>query len=459
MAAAAAAGVPPVEQGVSGILQSLPALTWRGSLALEQDWLAIKKDPDVEAQFKRMRRTGIERVAAPDLVDLRALEGHGLPPFGWRDRTRGRTWVTPTMAAVLVRAYTRFREHSPDVVLSLGDLSQPGGGTLLHGVVVRWLEDTPDDPAASRLLSKLRVRRGHAEAVELGTASDFPLEIGRFDSPDAPVRLEHRILGRDLRGGEDGPLRLRVATRRYTQPGPEAEAEVDVEPEAPDHLEACKVASRLIAGGVLVSSREVVDVDGAGETHRRWRQHWVNPTAGRQVITVSTRKLRRRVVPGWAREIRLAQWQARKPGSFPVEILWTAGTDGSWTRWRAVYEAGHITHMGGRDADISFVTEANLAHFAVAIEALRVSPTWQWFKALEAAAADVGTSLDRILIDRKVYRRLDAGLTDEARKTRLWKQVIKIVGGHDAHHHLRLGDDAASTAALVGAVLADLTGE
>ena len=58
-------------------------------------------------------------------------------PFGWRDRTRGRTHVTATMAAVLVRAYTTFRAIYPDRRLSLGDLAQPGGGTLYHGTLVR----------------------------------------------------------------------------------------------------------------------------------------------------------------------------------------------------------------------------------------------------------------------------------------------------------------------------------
>jgi len=114
-----------------------------------------------------------------------------------------------------------------------------------------------------------------------------------------------------------------------------------------------------------------------------------------------------------------------------------SGSSG-WRRYTSLYEAGHITHLAGRDADISFVTHDNRSHFAVDIGNIDAIATWHWFEALAAAARETGTEVEKILVDRSVIQHLKAELPQAALATKLFKAVIKRAPGHNAHHHLRL---------------------
>ena len=419
---------PKVEQGMSGALQAIPSVLLESPNRLETRWLHVKKQSDLHRQRESLDRQRMDRRATADLLDLRAYEGRGLPPFGWRDRTRGRTHVTATMAAVLVRAYATFRAIYPDRRLSLGDLAQPGGGTLYHGTLVRELEGD----AAQDVLNRSRLEGGRLVARSLRPATSFPRELHRFEAPDQRVEVEETILAQH----SARPLRLRVAVRRYVE---------SAVPKPDQAKEMIREANAIIRRGTLLSTTTLPywSRDGA---RRLVRQHWVSPGTRGQLVVTSSRKQKRRLRVADLEEIRFSRFSARKPDSFQRERRWlpTRVQDGrktrveGWRRFTALYEAGHITHLTGRDADISYVTNENRSHFAVDIPNIDVVATWHWFEALCAAAREMGTEVEKILVDRSVLSHLKAGLPESALKTPLFTQILKRSGGHNAHHHLRL---------------------
>ena len=100
-------------------------------------------------------------------------------------------------------------------------------------------------------------------------------------------------------------------------------------------------------------------------------------------------------------------------------------------------EAGHITHLSGIDADLSYVTTGNARHFAVDLGAMDVPATWRWFTLLDETARTLGTPIEVILVDPAIRRHLLANLPKSVKKTRTWR-LIGLSPGHDGHHHLRL---------------------
>ncbi|MGM0574389.1 MAG: penicillin-insensitive murein endopeptidase [Myxococcota bacterium] len=445
--ARAARDIPPVVQGRSGLLQAIPRVETRSPDRIEDTWLRIKRLGSVTRQFREIARRDLASQACDRLVDLRALEGEGLPPFRWRDRVRGRTWTRPTVAAVLIRAYRTLRSEYPRAFVSLGDLAQPGCGSLEHGTLVRVVEDDGRDRAATRLLNRARLVNGVPTVVERRPGADFLLEWERFEHPLEPVEVRHRLVAWDTDAG--GDLRLRVETRRYR--GHDTPDEGMTQALLED-------VERAVSRGVQVRTRRVRSWTPEEGTVTRWLQHWVDRRERRQVILVSRERIGRRLDLDAVEEIRVAAWQRRKPGSFPGETRWRARRDDevgqvAWTRALSLYEAGHISHLSGRDVDASYVTGDNVRHFAVDLEGIDVAATWAWFRALDAAARDLGVEIDRILVDPAVKRHMAESLPAEAKRTSLWRDRVRLAWGHDAHHHLRLEPAGEESEALARRIL------
>jgi hypothetical protein len=442
VAGAAVAFVPPVEQGLSGLLQAVPRLRERRANDVADAWLAVKKIGDPRDQERALDAQALDLWMCTDLVDLRAFEREGLPPFGWRDRTRNRTFVTPALGAILVKAYRALLAERPEARVSLGDLAQEGCGPLEYGNLVRWLEGAE----ARRMLGRARLEAGVAVAYDERTAADYGEEAGRFTEPGSPVVEEHRITGWT---GDPERLRIRVETRRYWSATTPDRDELDG---------SFRIASRLVARGMEISSKRVRTYSPAGGTRELWRQHFVDMGSKRQVVTYSSKRLRRGADPGAVEEMRFSAWRPGKPRSYAQEIRWARGAsdaaDGArpWERSLMVHEAGHVTHLAGEDADISWVTDENRRHFAVDLGAMDVAGTWAWLGHLETAAREVGVPIDRILIDPKIRRHLERRLTREQKRTSLWTETIRLASGHDGHHHLRL-TPPGSAANLAGLTL------
>ncbi|MGB0589469.1 MAG: hypothetical protein ACPGU1_07305 [Myxococcota bacterium] len=405
--------------------------------------MGIKRDGDLREQHKRLHGQHARPSGTTDLVDLWRWENKGLPPFGRRDRVRQRTWVTRTMAAVLIRAWELFHAKHPAARLTVGDLAQPFGGNILHNVLVRKVggED------ALRLLNQARLEGGRWIVEEHLSASDFGPEISRFESPEDAVLVRHELTAQL---DEGGPLGLRTSTIRYTFP-----RRVTAEEQSSAFGTFAAIAKR----GTRVSSEVVRHFGESGETERRWRDHWVDSAKKRQLITYSRKRQKKRLRMRDVETARMAKWQQRKPGSLPREQRWVreapdAHGDRAWTRWQAMREAGHVSHMSGSDADISFVTHRNTRHFAIDLSVFNAELTWAWFQSVEAAAKELGTAIDVVLISRPIIRALERHLSPAQERSALWRKMRRAAG-HDAHHHLRLEaptkrSDARARALLEG---------
>ena len=413
----------------------------------QADWMGAKGLSGAGAQLDAVAKRRLLRKVCDDLVDLRALVDAGkLSGFAFRDNVRGRSWARPTLALVLAEAMQRFSAEHPKRVLAIGDVSQPGCGQLAHGVLVQDLSGG----AAAKLVEASRVELSERAVVEVKRARDFPWEADRFGQPDERVLVTTRIVAKDGTGDD---TRIRTARTRHRElPAPSA-----------DETRAFEVALGRVMKGARIASFAAESEDAAGVRTSVWVSHFVAEEARQQAVVITNKRPGKKLDWADVREVRLASWQDKKPGSFPDEVRWvvervtalpvppkkktappTPIANAAFTRWALMYEAGHITHLSGIDADISYVMKADKGHFAVDVENIDVAATWRWFEIIEATAKELGTPVDAILVDASIKRHLERTFAKEGpkvlaakKKTKVWR-LLTLVGGHDAHHHLRI---------------------
>ena len=213
----------------------------------EQAWTAIGALASPAAQAQAIATSGVRQLACRDLIDFRALVGHADTAFDFRDSVRGRSWARPALARVLLRAQDQFHQEFPNARLMVGDIAQPGCGQIAYGTLVQQFQGLPAAQLAKQWLTQVRRVLGEPVVVQWATADEFADEGERFESPQAKVWVERRILGlvgpaaqsssahanstghfgtRDATnsdGGETASLGtgeatlLRVATRRFVE--------------------------------------------------------------------------------------------------------------------------------------------------------------------------------------------------------------------------------------------------
>ena len=451
-------------------LHAIAPLQWVEPDAIEYTLARIRGLGDPAQQLREVADAGLEQMACRGLVDFRGLSAVRGGGFGYRDQFRGRSWMRPALARVVLRAHEAFRAERPANWVTVADATQPGCGQLSYGTLVRMVEDamTPearaslarmaglnavalDDDLASepqRLLGQVQFLSGQPGVAEMRTAADFPLEHDRFHTVNQSVLVEHRILARGKTEDGEGRTVLRVATRRFALlPG----------------LPKPRQQKRLISGmhkqfqrvwqdGLTIRSELVEDFDPQAGTRQVWLTHKVHQAAGVQVVVLSGSQPDAHFSPDDAIEVRLSKWHDRKPGNGNGEVRWRPTAQG-WQRWLLLSEAGHMTHAGGRDTDISYVTADNTEHLRVRLNRIDVAGTWRWWELLDETARAAGTPLERIYVDGKVRALFNHRLPPAAKTTRLWQDVVAVSAGHDAHHHVRL---ASAPAEREGAALVDL---
>lgn len=427
----------------------LPRLEATTAHESQAAWMAVKGLGSGAKQADAVEKRRLLRKACEDLVDLRPLvDGGVMAGFDFRDNVRGRSWSRPTLALVLSEAMKRFRAELPGRALSIGDVSQPGCGQIFHGVIVQELSGE----AATKLVASARLELSEPTLTEVKRAKDFPWESDRFGPPEERVLVTTRILGKSADGA-----RLRTARTRHRE----------LAAPSTDEVKALEVALAGLTRGAPASSKKVESEDGAGVREVLWATHFIAPESKRQALIVTRQKPGRRL--DWADvvEVRLASWQDKKPLSFPDEVRWVVRTVATpvapapaiattrarnakkvakvptpieavtFERWGLLYEAGHITHLSGIDVDLSYVTLGDQRHFAVDLAAMDVTATWRWLEIVEETARGLGTPVDAILVDAKIKRHFEQNLPKQARQSKPW-HLLAIVGGHDAHHHLRI---------------------
>ncbi|MSP91402.1 MAG: hypothetical protein EXR79_06310 [Myxococcales bacterium] len=457
--------LPPVGPLLPAFFAGVPPLRYDAADAVEAAWVRLKHVADPVEQARLLAVSGLRRTACVDLVDFRALPAVRDAAFGWRDNFRGRTWIRPALASVLVQALDRLRAERPDIVLTVGDVAQPGCGQVAHGALIRMVEDaTPDVPgSASQVLASVRPLLGRPVRVVLARGADFPSERDRFPRGDENVRVEQEVLGRDTTA--DGRAVVRVLERRFIDaplPARKGLARRQLR-------RGLELATRTWQHGTTLERGFVPHDDAAPPTavtapvasaHAQPAgpaalvhvEHRVDVRRGRQVVVVSLQPVAGKLDPARVLEVRTAKWHPRKPGSFAGETRWRPDPLAAWG-WRRtamLSEAGHLTHLAGRDADLSFFTMGNADHLKKKVRSIDAAATWRWFELLDATARAAGTPIERILIARRVRSWIARKVPREARKSDLWRHVVMVSPGHDAHHHVRLAPvpGSADTVAL-----------
>lgn len=433
----------------------LPALRLVDPSEAESAWAAIGQLDAPADQSKAIAQSGVRGLVCRDLVDFRSLAQTIASPFDFRDDTRGRSWARPALARVLVRAQARFAAEFPSAQLTVGDIAQPGCGQLAYGTLVRQLAG---DTAASITQSLLRATRrvlGEPMVVQWASAAEFPNESERFDSPGQRILVETRILGVADNAAAGHVSQLRVATRRFVQVAPPKKARAAKRQVA----KMQDAVERLLAHGDLVRHQAVRTWDPSrGQEVVAWLQHRVDKRKGLQLHWIGARAVVG--APDWTSlvEARLSAWKPGKPESFAGETRWRPHRDESgavagWDSWKMLHEAGHMSHAGGRDADLGFVTVDNRGMSHVRLKKLDVAATYRWMEILAETAQQLGTPVEGIFVGKHVRHFMNRRLSKEHRQSELWQQVVQVVPGHDAHHHVRLAmptahDDAVALAEL-----------
>ncbi|MCB9868193.1 MAG: penicillin-insensitive murein endopeptidase [Phycisphaerales bacterium] len=176
----------------------------------------------------------------------------------------------------------------------------------------------------------------------------------------------------------------------------------------------------------LVKGRELVELwldDSAapGAAKKRGRIEW--PDVGRLL------------------EMQTSTLDHKKPGVRIQPSLWVPLTDSAagtgWQRWRLLYEATHISHMGGLDADISYAIADPTYHFSKEIHRIDAQKSVQWIGLLARAAQDTGVQIEKILVDPRVIALLEASMPKGEPEPPFWG-LVAPAKGHDSHLHIRL---------------------
>jgi len=440
----------------------IPRLERTSAREAQAAWMAVKGISGAGPQVEAVAKKGLLRKACDDLVDLRELADSGvLKGFGFRDNVRGRSWARPTLALVLSEAMQRFQAEYPGRSVAIGDVSQPGCGQLAHGVLVQEVSGA----AAEKLIAAARLELSERIVVEVKQAKDFPWEADRFGPPAEKVLVTTRLVAQK---GTGDALEVRVARTRHRElPAPTS-----------DETQAFEASLGAVIHGTRVAQRKVESEDAAGVKSSLWLTHFVLPDAKKQAVVITRKRPGKRLDWADVSEVRLSAWQDKKPGSFPDEVRWvvasvtpTPPVPGKqskkkvapvtliaavrFDRWALLYEAGHITHLSGIDADLSYVMVGDKGQFAVDLPGIDVPATLRWFEILEATGRNLSTPVDAILVDGTVKRHFEKTLPKtgpvslaQQKKTKSWR-LIALVGGHDGHHHLRIveGSNAQEAAA------------
>lgn len=436
-----------VDEGYSGLLQVVPAIEWTTPEAIEDAWSRVKAISDPVLQAKAVDAERLYRKACRGLVDMRALQvrSEGSLKLAFRDDHRGRSWLQPHVAHVIEGALERFgkryRRRKNKPMIMLGDATQPGCGQLEYGAAVLMVLDTPERRAATALLNRAVLRYGVPTVTE--TLVDA-------EGKPSGVRSETLIVGHAF--DQNQRLTLRTVRRRYS---------LGTAPEEGRTERVMGTAQKLLESPVASTRRVGNTSSVTGAIRTRWVTHYVGRY--KQMVAV-TRKPLDPAKPlleqlELVTELRLSKRVHRKPLSFKGEVRWvraklnakTAPT--GWKRLVLVHEAGHQTHIAGRDADIGFVTEDNEHCFTVAPDKVDIPKTWSWFESLDWAARRSGTSLERIIVGPKMHRLFKKSLALKKLDSRLFKQVLKVVGGHDGHHHIRVAPVATVDAPIAQRLL------
>jgi len=423
---AAPAAVPPAPPSPA---PSLPAITWRAPGVIDAAWREVRKLAGDGARLVAIEKRALLRTACADLIDMQDPRWPTIVESGlaWKDTVRGRGWAQPTLARVIATAHAAWREVHPTLALSVGDVSQAGCGQIDPGVLTRLVGGAEADALRARAVARAG-RWAAREVVLAGTQADAAL---RFPDLMAPLMIERELVAEGAPSEGEAPLML-VRMRRY------------LARQAPSEGDTAALAKDMKA---FVTQGEVaLERRGPGPDGATW--HWlhvIDAERERHAVIVTTAK--RGTKKDELRDVRVGPWLPGRPGIFQGEQRWIREGD-AWTAWQLVEEGAHATHMGGRDADLSYAHADPRHRFVEALDHVDLAATWAWFVALEDAGRRLGTPIEAIIVGPRIHRMLLAAIPGARASTLVTDRVLKVVRWHDDHQHIRIAEPKGAEAAL-----------
>jgi murein endopeptidase len=387
---------------------------------LESQWEKAKTLPPGPPQLAWVQQRGLFHKASLDLLPLPSLAQAYAQVFRRRDGYRQRHWVRPELHALLDRAATLLAKEQPGRTVTVGDLAQDGGGQIMFGVRVELLRN---DALRSRVEDFALTATLEGDALVRRTIVDplavFPAEAARFAEIEGPVLVEDALvaLGEQLNGR---PL-ARVERRRYYGGKPLADSD------------ATALHTRL--SRAWKSSTPIRTVQLGRKSAPLYRHTYANGERVLEVLTSHSGK----GFPALSQilDVRSAELDRKKPGVWLKERRYRRESAALALRqWTLLYEATHISHMGGLDADVSYLMDEPAFHFSRDVSKINAQATLHWFDILDRAATETGVRIDSMLVDARVKRHLESAFPTKTRPP-FW-QYVKVSKGHDSHLHLRV---------------------
>ncbi len=407
----------------------------RGALAIQSQWKAIKDVAGLVEQTRRIGKARLTKLVCRDVVSIKDIIAAG-SPMRLRDTVRDRTHARPEMAALLAETLRLLRKQLPDVVLTIGDIAQQGCGQIRWGVLVHYRKAK----AVADLKAAATIRFGQRGVLQPRPPDDFMDEYPRFQDDGGPVWIERLITGR-AKSGE-----LRVETRRFS-PG------LVLKSDSVQRL--LQRTRKRLATRKKVAWDRVQHTMPDGSRVKLRRGTWHDDSKRRWMEAVFRPGKRRAVNARNLLRVREARLDPRKPTSLKLEERYLFDSDGEagfTVRRRLLhYEAHHSSHLGGFDADLSYVTFGNLHHFNPVDAALNPLGTWRQMQALHKAAKNLGIPLQALFVDRSILDMLKT-VPEAKRRDPVWRKLRRSPG-HDSHVHIRIGPSSRWAGKSAAAVL------
>jgi len=404
----------------AGPFDDLPRLLGRSAAAVQSGWEAVKESKDPAEQRKSMARKKLDRAVCHDTLDIREVMARTDLPLRLRDTVRWRTVARPEMIALITGAMVRLQKSDPDASITVGDLAQQGCGQIRYGTVVELV----DKATAAALAEKMSRYFGGTGRYFAMPPEAFIDEYPRFVDREGPIWVEQRLTGVARSG------LVRLETRRFD------EGRV---------LSGESVRKLIERTRRRIADRRNAVVDRvnhelAGASVRLRRVRWTSARDGRWMEAIY-RPSRSGATRETLVRVREARFDPKKPTSRKYEERYRFGDDGEARllvhKHLLEYEAHHTSHLGGLDADLSYVTWNNEHHFSPDVAILDPERSWRWLDALRRTARDLGIPLTALFVDRSILRRLKEARV-APRKHPLWRK-LKRSPGHDSHVHVRIG--------------------
>lgn len=407
------------EETISGI----PDLDWGSTEETEKAWAHAKSLKSTSAQFLHVEQNRTYNKMSFEVAPLTNLGSIFFNNLLRRDTFRDRFYASPELTSLLERALPRFRKELPQSALMIGDISQPGAGLLAYGTTVRLYRDTLLRNDLTQFIARASRRDDTLISQRVVDPKEaFQMERHRWAEVEGPILVEEKLTGLGVHKGEKVG---RVEMRRFYRSGELMDGEL--KKWWKKHVRRMSRRSQIEAKWVVRGQEKI------------WRVRWVY----RNQFVEGEFRDRFRGKPRLRNllHLRKGKLDRKKPGALQREgrYYFSLGPDGEkkLIAWRQLYEAGHISHINGRDADISYIMKNEDLLFSRSVGHLDVPKTRKWLTTLYDSSIEAGVQLDTLLVDRKVKRRLMRGMPEEMSSHPVWG-LLSVSKGHDSHVHIRV---------------------